>query len=84
MEQHGPALRKGGFSILPIAPRLKAPSRWNGRSYIALEWERYKANQPDAIVRSWGMWPECGIGVVCGKRVAGEQQRNWRDPMHEP
>ena len=70
MEQHGPALRKGGFSILPIAPRLKAPSRWNGRSYIALEWERYKANQPDAIVRSWGMWPECGIGVVCGTVVA--------------
>lgn len=71
MELHGKALRDGGFAIVPIAPRSKAPSRWNGRDYTGMnQWERYKTQQPDAIVRSWGMWPDCGIGIVCGTVVA--------------
>lgn len=72
MEQHGPALLKGGFAILPIKARDKVPSRWDGREYRPLfNWrERYSTRQPDNIVRMWGMWPECGVGIICGTVVA--------------
>lgn len=71
MERHGPALVDGGFSILPIAPREKYPARHTGQGYVMLSWERYR-NDPaiPSTVRMWGMWPECGVGIICGKVVA--------------
>jgi hypothetical protein len=71
MERHGQALVAGGFNILPIAPREKFPARHTGQGYVMLSWERYRADPAIAsTVRMWGMWPECGVGIICGKVVA--------------
>lgn len=70
MEQHGATLQSSGFSVLPIGPREKKPMRWTGRSYVDMPWERYRARKHDAIMRTWAMWPDCGIGIVCGTIVA--------------
>lgn len=71
MERHGLALVEGGFSVLPIAPREKYPARHTGQGYVMLSWERYRTDPAIAsTVRMWGMWPECGVGIICGKVVA--------------
>lgn len=70
MEQHGLALLANGYSILPIAPREKFPGRWTGRGFTMLQWERYRETPAtEAAVRSWCLFPEAGVGVICGRII---------------
>jgi hypothetical protein len=72
MAEYGQKLLDGGFRPIPIEPRKKSPGRIDNRGgWINLAWERYKtAPVTPAIVRMWGGWPECGIGIICGDVVA--------------
>lgn len=54
-----------GYTIIPIAPQSKVPSRWNGDKWLPLKnWP--KITNDNATIDTWCTWPAPGVGFVTG------------------
>jgi hypothetical protein len=60
-----------GYSPLPISPMSKAPSELRGGKWRPMpEWQRFReAPASSFILRAWGQWPGCNVGIVTGTRA---------------
>lgn len=68
--QVGPKLLELGYSPLPIGPGTKAPGQWSadGEWTPMRHWQECCKKQPTAaMIRAWSSWPDCGVGVACGR-----------------
>ena len=71
MARYGERLVDSGFHILPLAPKKKAPGRFElGEWTDMYGWGQYAFRQPSCLeLQYWGQWPGAGIGVPGGKVV---------------
>ena len=64
-------LLANGYSPLPISPLSKAPSEFRGGKWRPMQnWQRFRETPVSSfILRAWGAWPECNIGILTGTRA---------------
>lgn len=72
MQQYGMTLLDNDYPIIPIRPGTKKPgtftmNEWRDYSDWSRHCDRRSKSQE---TEAWGRWPDCGIGVACGRVVA--------------
>ena len=72
MARFGPALVANGYPVIPIMPGTKKPGRYrNGAWGDYPDWTRHAERATtEHELGIWSIWPEAGIGVVCGPVAA--------------
>ncbi len=61
-------LANRGYTVIPIAPSSKVPSRWDGTKWLPLKnWPKITNNT--AVIDKWCSWPSPGVGFVTGSLI---------------
>jgi hypothetical protein len=72
MAQHGARLADNGYAVIPIAPGVKKPGRWQTDRWVDYpEWTRHCERPTKGFeIDIWRRWPGCAIGIACGYTIA--------------